>query len=546
MSNQIFKNLTVIDPSSESNGAHAILVKDGLIAAIGSYEELITQATSENLSVEEIDLDGNFLLPGFVDPHAHPLMYGQMMDWVDVGPKEASSIEEIIQILQVAESKLAPGFPLRAFGYEHRNLKEGRHPTRHDVDKISTSRPIYIMNASGHGGAVNSLVLESNAITAETSDPKGGRFERDENGIPTGVIWDAACDILTGPDGVKIANHGPNFHLPDSLDRLVQEFLQAEADFVKNGTTTIGDAQVSMREYEVYEAAKKKNLTRCRYSFFLTSALLPHANQLRQQSFLDQKFMEANGIKLYADGTLGGWTAYFPEGYAADKNRTGQLYHSVEEYEELFLRAGELGFHIATHAQSPTAIAMVIQATRKLREKSYKTPNGEDLVVRIEHCGLPMTEQSQEMAELGIMSVSQPLHHHNWGDGVVTAVGAKMGGRFNPLGEFIREGVSFALSSDAPVAKPRPFQAIAASVDRRTVHGTHMGDHDLSISISDALIAHTMGGAHALGKASLIGSISKNKCADFAVVAKNPLTLDVAQLRELPVESTWVAGKRVF
>ncbi len=543
-STKIFTNLIVTDPSSSADGSTAILVESGEIRAMGTLEEFKQQL--QNQVVETIDLGGKFVLPGFVDPHAHPLMYGQMMDWINVGPQEANGIPQIIEILKRADIELPLGAPLRAFGYEHRNLSEGRHPTRWDLDQIGSVREIYVMNASGHGGVVNSLVLESNQISENSVNPAGGRFERDKQGVPTGVIWDAACDILTGADGVKLSNHAPNFHLPDSLEVLTKQLLQAETDFVSHGTTSIGDAQVSKREFDVYRNAYLQKRTKCRYSFYLTSALLDEAISLKEDSFIDDVFMTFNGIKLYVDGTLGGWTAYFPEGYEVDKSRTGQLYHSQEDYQRLFLEAGKKGFHIATHAQSPTALGMVIDATRALRSLDYKAFDGGEIIVRIEHCGLPLTSQSKEFAELGIISVSQPLHHHNWGDGVVTAVGATLGGRFNPLGEFVREGVSFALSSDAPVAKPRPFEAIAATIDRRTVHGNHMGDENLAIDVRTAFIAHTMGGARALGKQDLIGSLDVGKKADFVVVSQNPLTLDAKKLRALKVEATWINGEKVF
>jgi len=307
--NILFTDLQVVDPASDSTGATAMLVSDGNIVAIGLTAEVQNHPAAANST--HVSLNNQMVLPGFVDPHAHPLMYGQMMDWVDVGPSQVDDITQIIQVLKKVDSTLPAGVPLRAFGYEHRNLKEGRHPTKEDVDQISTTREIYIMNASGHGGVVNSIVLERNNISSATQDPAGGRFERDASGDPTGVIWDAACDILTGVNGVKLQDHAPNFHLPDSLEVLTKQFLQAEQDFLSHGTTTIGDAQVSMREFDVYKHAKNQKSTKARYVFLTTSALLPVAQNLREENFLDGDHMTANSIKLYADGTLGGWTAYF-------------------------------------------------------------------------------------------------------------------------------------------------------------------------------------------------------------------------------------------
>ena len=535
---KVFINAQIISPTVELPvGADAIAVKDGIISAIGKSAELSAGAT------EIIDLKGAVLLPGFVDPHAHPLMYGQMMDWVDVGPSKAKNITQIIEILKREEAALPAGVPLRAFGYEHRNLEEGRHPTKEDIDQISTTREIYVMNASGHGGAVNTLVLEKSAITAKTPDPKGGAFERDASGNPTGVIWDAACDILTGDAGVKVTNHGPNFHLPDQQWILTQQFLKAQEEFIKFGVTSIGDAQVSSREFDTYLDVQQKKLLKARYSMYIISSEMEQANSFRENKSIDSMLLTAGGIKMYADGTLGGWTAYFPEGYKNDASRKGQLYHDAEEFSLIFQQCAKKGFDIAIHAQSPTAIQMIITATRELKklEGFAKSP-----IIRVEHCGLPTPDQIKDLAQLGIVAVSQPIHHHNWGDGVVSALGGDVGSRFNPLGEFVQNQLVFALSSDAPVGNPNPFEAIAAAMDRTTIHGTKLGDDDLRIDAQTALFAHTMGGAIALGKQDEIGSIEKGKYADFITVDQNPLSCDSSQMRQIKVQATYTGGEKVF
>jgi predicted amidohydrolase YtcJ len=544
---QMFVGASVISYMPGANRQlSTILVVGGKIAAIGEKSDLESIARSKNLTIEKLDVANAIVIPGFVDPHAHPLMFGQMMDWVDVGPHIAENIPSMIRILRDHEKNLPAGVPMRAFGYEHRNLAEGRNPVRSELDQVSTVREIYVMNASGHGGAVNSLVLERNNITASTIDPIGGVFERDESGSPTGVLWDAACDILTGPNGVKLGNHAPNFHLPDSFDTLTDQFLHAQEIFVANGVTTIGDAQVSRREFDCYISAFEQKKLRARYSLFATSAMLTGLQQFKSENLPITDLLRLDGVKLYADGTLGGWTAYFPEGYASEKTRTGQLYHSSEEFDELFLEASRAGFNVATHAQSPTAIQMVIDAARKAGDESGKSTKERLNVFRIEHCGLPLTTQMKDLAELGIIAVAQPMHHHNWGDGVIAALGEATGGRFNPLGEFLRFGVDFALSSDAPVAKPHPFAAVAAAVERRTVHGTEMGDKNLSIGIREGLMAHTMGGARALGLQREIGSIVVGKSADFLIVDKDPTQVEVGELRGIKVESTWLKGQKVF
>ena len=535
---KIFINARIISPSDQDNQEiNSISVKDGKIYSLG-----MTSSINHEDS-EVVDLKGAYVLPGFVDPHAHPLMYGQMMSWINVGPEKAKNITDIIFILKRENDLLDPNLPLRAFGYEHRNLSEGRHPTKKDLDQVSIERQIYVMNASGHGGSVNSLVLDFNNISANTADPKGGRFERDEDGEPTGVIWDAACDILTGSQGVKLGNHGPNFHLPDQQWILTQQFLKAQEEFIKFGVTSIGDAQVSSREFDTYLDVQQKKLLKARYSMYIISSEMERANSFRENKSIDSMLLSAGGIKMYADGTLGGWTAYFPEGYKNDASRKGQLYHDAEEFSLIFQQCAKKGFDIAIHAQSPTAIQMIITATRELKklEGFAKSP-----IIRVEHCGLPTPDQIKDLAQLGIVAVSQPIHHHNWGDGVVSALGGDVGSRFNPLGEFVQNQLVFALSSDAPVGNPNPFEAIAAAMDRTTIHGTKLGDDDLRIDAQTALFAHTMGGAIALGKQDEIGSIEKGKYADFITVDQNPLSCDSSQMRQIKVQATYTGGEKVF
>jgi predicted amidohydrolase YtcJ len=531
------------DPNSKPQ---AVLVAGKRIRAVGSIEEVREFARHNYGSVEEHDLGGRTLMPGFVDAHAHPLMFGQMNAWVDIGPNVAPSIPALIAVLQGA-NQARPGLePLRAFGYEHRNLKEARHPSRWDLDQVSTTREVYAMNASGHGGVVNSYSLELRGIDHKTSDPNGGVFERDETGTPTGVLWDAACDQLTGQGGVKIGNHGPNFHMPDSQANLTDQLVEAERIFLANGVTTVGDAQASKREIETYIDGFNRGLLRSRYSIYVISSLAPQLCELGLASGFGSDFLSIAGVKLYADGTLGGWTAYFPDGYAADPCRHGQLYHSAEEYLQLFNEVTHQGFQVATHAQSPTAIQMVIDAARA---NASSFASGSSVVIsppRIEHCGLPNENQIKEMVELGIIPVSQPMHHCNWGDGVISAVGYEVGSRFNPLGEFARAGIDFALSSDAPVAKPQPFAAVMAAANRRTIHGTRLGDDSLAISVEDALFAHTMGGARALNRHHEIGSIVAGKLADFIVVNADPRTIPSDDLPGLRIEETWINGEQVF
>ncbi|NKX52429.1 amidohydrolase family protein, partial [Arthrobacter deserti] len=217
--------------------------------------------------------------------------------------------------------------------------------------------------------------------------------------------------------------------------------------------------------------------------------------------------------------------------------RTGQLYHEPAEYAALIAKAHRLGLQTATHAQSPTAVEMVVSAIEAAQGERPDL----DARHRIEQCGLPTPEQIRRMAAAGIHPVNQPQHYYNWGEGVKAAVGTP-GGRFNPLGEFISAGVPGTISSDAPVAEPRPLEAIQAAATRITRSGHRLGPDSLLITARQALGAHTINAARTLGREDDLGSLSAGKRADFAVLGADPLAVDAGEIAGIEVLETWVDG----
>ncbi|MGC0274685.1 amidohydrolase [Pseudactinotalea sp. Z1739] len=516
----------------------AMLIAGGRIVALGDTERCRAAADDAGLGrPRTVDLGAKTVVPGFIDPHAHPLMHGQMRSWVDCSPGRARTIDQIVEHLR-ERARLSPGEgPIRGYGYEHRNLAERRHPTRFELDQVATDREVYLMNASGHGGVVNSYTLAKYGITRDTPNPPGGEFFRDADGELTGELSDAACNILTGADGVKVGNHGPNLHLGDPRQEHLDQLRTAQRSFLAGGVTAVGDAQVTRREFTTYLDLAEAGDLHVRYSMYLLSALLDEGLEMGLHGPFGNSRLHFAGFKFYADGTLGGWTAYFPDGYVGDPCRTGMLYHEPAEYAQMIARAHRAGLQTATHAQSPDAIAMVLDAV----EAAQRDDPRPDARHRIEHCGLPTPEQVNRIAAAGIMPVNQTQHYYNWGEGVLDAIGSP-GERFNPLGEFAAAGVPVTLSSDAPVADPLPLQAIQTAVTRRTAQGAELGPPQLRITAEQALHAHTLSGARALGREAELGSLAVGKFADFTVLAEDPLAVDPQSIADIPVVSTWVDG----
>ena len=211
----------------------AVRVDGRRITAVGGLAELGALG-----GAEVVDLNGRCLMPGFVDAHTHPLMHGQCTSWADLS--SAASVDEVVKLLREHGRGLGAAAAIRGFGYDQHRLAEDRHPSAADLDRVAADRAVVIMHTSGY--VANSHALAEAGITAATPTPPGG-IDRDDDGNPLGRVFDSACDLLTGPSGVKITNHGPNFHLPDEPGALDARLDEAQEAFLAAGITTVGTAK---------------------------------------------------------------------------------------------------------------------------------------------------------------------------------------------------------------------------------------------------------------------------------------------------------------
>jgi predicted amidohydrolase YtcJ len=512
----------------------AVAVMGGMITEVGSLADC---RDALGRGRQEVDLAGATLVPGFVDAHCHPLMLGQTATWVDVSPARAPDIPALVKLLAQQAALLPPGEPLRAYGYNHRALPERRHPTAADLDQAATDREIYVMNQSGHGGVLNTAGLTRCGITAATPDIPGGHIGRYPDRRPDGLVMDAACDLLTGPDGVKLGRHGPNLHLPPAPGDAARWLDDAQRAFLAAGVTSLVDAQVSRRELGAYTAALAEGQLRVRVGMRIISSYLPELLSLGLTGPLGGDLLDVTGVKIYADGTLGGWTAWFPCGYHGETDTTGLLYHTPAELADIIARAHLAGLPTGTHAQSPDAIALVVDAVEQVQARL-----GTQVRHTVEHCGLPTPDLVHRMVRTGIQPVMQPAHHASFGDGVLAAVGEQLGQRYNPAGDYAALGMLPALSSDAPVTPPDPLGAIRAAVQRRTGAGAPLGGRQLRLDPATALAAHTLAAARAAGTADRVGSLEPGKLADLTVLDADPVAAAPEQLDGITVTQTWVGG----
>lgn len=503
----------------------AVVVDGSRIVFAGSEGEA-RQLAGDDAMVR--DLDGACLMPGFVDAHTHPLMLGQSTFWAD--STGIASVPELIETLRRHAEQLPPGAPIRGFGYEQALL--GRQPTADDLDRVSSDQPVVLMHRSGHGYVVNHAALAEAGISRDTPSPEGGLIGRDGEGRLDGRIFDSACDLLTDSDGVKITNHGPNFHLSDHPETLVDQLALAQQRLLAAGITSVADCQVTPRELRSFQTLRKRNHLTLRVTMMVLSS---HLNALENLGLgnIGDDFLHLGGVKLYVDGSVSSGTAYVPTDCSDD---TEHLYHSPDEYTDLVTRAHGLGLQTATHAQGPEAIRMVLDAV----ERAQQVWPGRDLRHRIEHCAFPADDDLPRMKELGVWPVPQPTQVIQFVEGAMETYGT-MGERMYPYGSFQRAGIPIVLSSDTPVTEPDPMLAMWAAATRQVASGDVVGGSE-RIDPTSALAGYTINGARAIHREHAVGSIEVGKLADFVILERAPLETPIEEWPTIDTVETIVGG----
>ena len=186
-------NVITVDPNHPSVEAFAI--DNGHFVAIGSNAEILKLKTA---ATRVIDLHGMTVTPGFEDVHLHPqaiFAEGTPHYRVWLGADKTRTIDEVIAALKRQAAVTPQGKMISGYGYN--DVVLGRHPNRHDLDKVSTTQPIVITHGSGHLTVVNSFVLEAAGVTKDTPDPPGGALDRDPDGTPNGVIRESARSLIS-------------------------------------------------------------------------------------------------------------------------------------------------------------------------------------------------------------------------------------------------------------------------------------------------------------------------------------------------------------
>jgi len=518
-------NIITLDIKNTIATDAAIL--NGKIIALGNKSEIEKYIDNKT---EVINLLGKTVIPGFIDSHSHFLSEGSYrIIFTDLS--EEAGIKSITDIQRVLSEK-AKNTPRGEwiFGYQEDDskLEEKRHPTRWDLDNISTNHPILITTVGGHFWIVNSYVLEKAGVTKNTPDPVGGKFDRNSDGEPTGGIYEEAYSILR-PEGSP----------EPTREQAYQGAKTILEEAASVGLTCIYD----LVERSTFRAAidlKNANELPIRIRMDVTIDLLDELDKLGIYRGLGDDWLRICGLKFFFDGAISARTAAVSEPYLDKPDFYGVMATTPETATNILSKAYEKGYRISAHANGDRAIKIYLDIIEELQKKHPR----EDPRNRSIHCTVINPELVQRIKDLGILPTIFGPYVYYHGDKLLPSFGEKRLENMFAAKSLLDAGIIASAHSDHPCAPFPPLMAIHALVNRKTKSGKSIGQSQ-KISVIEALKMYTLNAAYHSFDEEKLGSIEVGKYADFVVLGKDILNVPTEEIISIPIEMTIIEGKIV-
>jgi hypothetical protein len=513
----------------------AVVVDDGKITFVGTKAEAMKHQGAGTVLK---DLGGKTLMPGFIDGHAHVQGFGSQAVGANLlAPPDGTvnTIDDIVERLKAFGASPDVALTGAIFGTGYDDSLLGRHPTREDLDKVSTTLPVIAVHISGHFAAVNTVGLKMVGYDASTPNPEGGVIRREADGrTPNGVLEELAAM----PVMMKL--------LMPATSAGQDEVLTRGLELAKSyGYTTANEGRMFGPSSGVMADAANRGLIDIDVIGWM---------DYTGRSALDTDYSTTyknhyrlGGLKITLDGSPQGRTAWRTVPYLIppDGQKPGYAGYpaipDTKQVEAYLDEAYAKGWPVKVHANGDAAIDQLFEALRPVVAKHGVKPGQVTLI----HGQFIRPDQVQELPKLGIFPSMFPMHTFYWGDWYMQIVGPEQANRISPMRSILNTGLHATSHTDAPVALPNLMQVAWATVNRTSRSGAVIGA-DERVTPYEAMKMVTIWGAEQFGEQANKGSIAVGKRADLVVLSDNPVTMDPTKINQVVVLETIKDGKTVW
>ena len=544
--------LTMHGPTPEY--VESLAVKDGTIVFAGP---LADARTFIGPRTKAVNLDGKTLLPGFIDTHGHFVYFGKNL--VDANLFGSATVAEVLERMRKQVERTPADGWIVGFGYQARGMKEGRPPTSAELDQVAADRPVMVVDSSGHLGAANAAAFQAAGITADTPDPTGGQFARGPDG-----------KSLLGPME-ETALNAVRSKRPPFTGELAARAITGAADvWASHGQTTAMEAGLGLGNDDIgivlhaidekllpidlYVAAKDSALDdTLAAAYSVGSQYNPKAGGVVEKlraarPDLDRRYVNRvrlGGVKFWLDGSLD--TAWFTQPYTENPpGKTGAFagYRQIPDevldgvFEQYWPTELQIHMHMNGDAAADQALAAIDKAVKKHGMRDHRPVFVHATWLRI--------DQIEKIRACGAIPSFLTAGIIPGGDAVVKLWGPERSAGAMAARTFLRSGLPFTFSHDAPVSPvPSILALVDAGVNRLSGSGKVVGP-DERIPPYDALRAVTATAAYQLKEEKSKGTLEPGKLADLVILDRNPLKVEPTTIKDILVVQTIKEGRTVY
>lgn len=530
--------LTMVD---QDDAPEAVLVREGRIAAVGPLHQVRAAAS---VQTETVDLEGRTLMPSFIDSHGHLLQHGVLASLVDL--EHARSIAEIISAFRdrLALRDHDDRSPLIGAKYDPQLLAEGRHPTRADLDAVTTQLPVFALHRSLHVAVGNSFLVDGAGLSAQTPDPEGGRFGRFPDGTPDGYVEEHPAMAAFMP---MLSPGGGGGLLPTGLTDPVQAAELAAADYLRHGITTAQEGAADPATITgLIEASRAGALGLDVVVYPVVQSGTSAVDEHPEFTGDYVGRLRLGGYKMILDGSPQARSAWMSESYAPipGDEAPGCAYpiHTPEEVEAFTRAVAQQGRQLIVHCNGDAAAQLWVDTAERVGAELPALLESRPVMI---HAQTVRDDQLERMARLGMIASIFSVHSWFWGDVHLRNFGPVRGRRISPARSALDRGVRVTLHQDTPVTPPDMLLSIWAAVNRISRTGRPVGLEE-RISTWEALRAVTCEAAYQYGEEDSKGQLREGMRADLVILSADPLATAPQDLREIEVLATIKDGEVVF
>ncbi len=533
-------NADVVTVDEAMPNAEAVAIEGDRILAVGSTEEMLVYRGDDT---EVIDLDGQMLIPGFIEGHGHYTSFGGSLLILDF--RYAESFAEIVSMVAVAAAETPAGEWIVGRGWHQDKwsvredvLVEGL-PLHDSLSDATPDHPVMLIHTSGHAVFVNRFAMRLVELDETTEPPDGGEIVKDENGRPTGMMREAAQDIF------RVAYSGHQGRRPAGVaeEEMRRMITLAGEESLRHGITSFQDLGTTFAEVDLIRTmAEEGNLPVRLYMAFEEQAadMEGRLDEYRMVGYGDN-FLTVRAIgEKVLDGALGTHGGWLLEPYTDMPHSFGLNVVPVEEIEASARLAVEHDYQMAIQGIGDRAYRELLD----IYETAFaEDPDRTDWRWRIEHAQVIHPDDVQRTVDLSVIPAVQGIFACSDGPWVEDRLGPERtrerGYIFNTLAE---AGLVPTNGTDPPVDEISPIASFHCSVTRELPDGTLFQPQEV-YSRERALYSYTMGNAIAAFEEDIKGSITAGKLADLTVLSRNLLTVPDDELLDTEIVMTILGGE---